>query len=1066
MITLCARPYAKFSNRALALALLVILVFSLPALAQNEHHNGGGWQNDPPLRMSNAPLPNGKIGVPYRATLEASGGTPPYVWSIARGTLPAGLGLNAATGVISGTPTQVVSSDMLTVRVKDSDHPAETRFVGLSLTVKPSATSTTPSAVSVTTPALAAATVGAQYSQQLTATGGSGSYAWTLVTAVPGFSLSSAGLLTGTPSSTTTLFFQVKATDSSNASNFGTATLQLTANAAIVPVTITTTALSAATVGSPYSQPLTATGGSGSYTWTLTTPVAGFSLSAAGLLSGTPASPTPLNFAVKVADSANSSNSASGTLKLTVNAAVIPVSITTTSLPAATANVAYSQQLAATGGSGSYTWTLTTPVTGFSESTSGLLSGTAASATTLSFAVKVTDSSNSSNSATATLKLTVNATVVPVSITTTALPAATASSPYSQQLAASGGSGSYTWSLTTAVTGFSLSSSGLLTGTSSSATTLSFAVKATDSTNSSNSASTTLKLTVNAAVTPVSVTTTSLPAATVSVAYSQQLAATGGSGSYTWTLTTPVTAFSLSASGLLTGTATGTTTLSFAVKATDSANSSNSGTATLSLTVNAASTGSAFYVSTSGVDTNAGTLASPWRTIQHAANSVHAGDTVYVRAGTYNESVTIAVSGSSTAGPVIFQNYPGETAIVDGTGLSVSGDNTQGLFTIEDESYVTVQGFEIQNYQTSSASATPAGIWVTGSGSNVQILNNVIHNIVTTSEANGNAFGIAVYGSEAPASIDSITISGNQVYDLKTGNSETVNVDGNVTNFVISNNIIHDNDNIGIDAIGFEGVSPDSAYDYARNGEISGNTVYNISAINNPGEGNEYDADGIYVDGGSQIVVERNLVYTSDLNIEVASEHSGHVSSYVTVRNNVVYAANSVGISIGGYASSVGGTDHCTIVNNTLYGNDTKNTGSGEFQVQYYATNNIFENNIVYATSQGLFINNYTNSEPSPVTVDYNLYYSSVSSTSANFMWNGTSYTGFASYQSATGNDSHSKYTDPLFLSLTTPNLQVQSTSPAVNAGINLGATVVGTVDYAGNPRVVGSSIDIGAYEQ
>jgi hypothetical protein len=355
---------------------------------------------------------------------------------------------------------------------------------------------------------------------------------------------------------------------------------------------------------------------------------------------------------------------------------------------------------------------------------------------------------------------------------------------------------------------------------------------------------------------------------------------------------------------------------------------------------------------------------------------------------------------------------------------------------------------------------------VTGSGSNIQILNNIVHNIVTTSEKDGNAFGIAVYGSEAPASIDSITISGNQVYDLKTGNSETVNVDGNVTNFVISGNIIHDNDNIGIDAIGFEGVSPDPAYDYARNGEISGNTVYNISAINNPGEGNQYDADGIYVDGGSQIVIERNLSYNNDLNIEVASEHSGHYATYVTVRNNLVYAANSVGISIGGYASNVGGTQNCVIVNNTLYGDDTQNTGSGEFQVQYYATNNIFENNIVYATSQGLFINNYTNSEPNPVTVDYNLYYSSLSASSANFLWNGTSYTGFASYQSGTGNDSHSSYANPLFVSLgTPPNLQVQSTSPAINAGTDLGTTEVGTVDYAGNPRLLGTTIDIGAFE-
>jgi hypothetical protein len=287
-----------------------------------------------------------------------------------------------------------------------------------------------------------------------------------------------------------------------------------------------------------------------------------------------------------------------------------------------------------------------------------------------------------------------------------------------------------------------------------------------------------------------------------------------------------------------------------------------------------------------------------------------------------------------------------------------------------------------------------------------------------------------------------------------------------VTNFAITNNIIHDNDNIGIDAIGFEGVAPNTSVDYARNGEISGNTVYNISAINNPGEGNQYDADGIYVDGGSQIVVERNRVYNCDLNIEAASEHSGHVASYVTIRNNLVYNGYTVGISIGGYASNVGGSDHITIVNNTLFENDTKSTGSGELQVQYYATNNVFENNIVYATSQGLFINNYTNSEPNPVSADYNIYFSSVSSSSADFLWNGTDHTGFSTYQSASSEDAHSQYVNPQFLSVTTPSLQVEPASPAVKTGVNLGATVEGTEDFAGNPRTTSSAIDIGAYQQ
>ncbi|MGA1987182.1 MAG: right-handed parallel beta-helix repeat-containing protein, partial [Candidatus Sulfotelmatobacter sp.] len=190
---------------------------------------------------------------------------------------------------------------------------------------------------------------------------------------------------------------------------------------------------------------------------------------------------------------------------------------------------------------------------------------------------------------------------------------------------------------------------------------------------------------------------------------------------------------------------------------------------------------------------------------------------------------------------------------------------------------------------TSKAALTPAGIWVTGAGTGVQLLNNLVHNITTTSEKNGNTFGIAVYGTSSTP-ITNLTISGNQVYDLKTGESESVNVDGNVTYFSITNNIVHDNDNIGIDAIGFEGVGPTGS-DQARYGEISGNTVYNISGIHNPGEGDSYDADGLYCDGCEYVIFERNTVYACDLNMEAASEHKGHDSRYVTIRNNVFYDA-------------------------------------------------------------------------------------------------------------------------------------------------------------------------------
>jgi len=495
-----------------------------------------------------------------------------------------------------------------------------------------------------------------------------------------------------------------------------------------------------------------------------------------------------------------------------------------------------------------------------------------------------------------------------------------------------------------------------------------------------------------------------------------------------------------------------------------------------------AQSGSTFYVAKSGSNSNSGSFTAPWLTIQHAASSVSAGATVYVEAGVYNESVTFPASGTAS-NYITFANYPGQTAVIDGTGLSVTG--TQGLINIVNQSYITINGFEIRNYTTSSSGPTPAGIWITGSGTGVQLLNNLVHNITTTSEKNGNAFGIAVYGTSSTP-ITGITISGNQVYNLKTGQSESVNVDGNVTYFTITNNIVHDNDNIGIDAIGFEGVGP-AGFDQAKYGEVSGNTVYNISGIHNAGEGNQYDADGLYCDGCAYVIFERNTIHNCDLNMEAASEHKGHTSSYVTIRNNLFYDANSVGVSIGGYSSTVGGSDHVVIVNNTLYNNNVQNQGA-EFQIQYHsgsASGNVFENNIVYAGTQNVWIYSFvkgnTNYPAPPATLNWNLYYSTagyVSGTSID--WAGKStYKTYAAYQSGSGEDANSPVANPLFVNLgsTPPNLDVASGSPAINAGSSSltcsvgycgsGTSIYGSTDYAGNPRVNGSGqINIGAYEQ
>jgi len=506
------------------------------------------------------------------------------------------------------------------------------------------------------------------------------------------------------------------------------------------------------------------------------------------------------------------------------------------------------------------------------------------------------------------------------------------------------------------------------------------------------------------------------------------------------------------------------------VTAISQADPTKSASATVTLQVPSRS-GATFFVSTTGNDANAGTSSAPWKTIQHAANTVHAGDTVQVLGGVYNESVTIPSSGNATAGYITFESAPGQTAILDGTGIKVGKGQEFGLFTLRTNSYIVIQGFEIRNFSSSTGGAVPVGIDFEGSGSFVEILNNHIHNIVQTLGAcnSANALGMAIYGTQAPASIDHITISGNELDHNTTGCSENMSIDGNVQYFVTTKNLVHDNNNIGIDNIGFEGVSPNVSFDQARDGWDMQNTIFNITSINNPVYHGQLGANGQYCDGCTRVIIERNLIHDSDIPVEVASEHSGHVSSFVVVRNNVIYHAQFVGLSIGGYSKSVGGTDNCTIVNNTFWADGTASGAAGELQIQYHATNNTIFNNIMYAGPTNVLINDFTSSVANPASLDHNLYFATVGAASSLWNWQSKAITGYSNYQAASGQDVHSPFANPQFDNISTlpPNLDVMSTSPAVNAGSNLGVNTVGVLDFAGNPRVNGSGqINIGAYEQ
>src|SRR5581483_3657974 len=230
-------------------------------------------------------LPDGTLNQPYNGQLTCVGQFGVPSWSISAGALPPGLGLTFAScsASISGTPTKAGTFGFTVTVVDQASEIMTSRSFSVNIV----------GSLTITTPVVLPAGVANQnYNLQLTAAGGSPLYQWTVPASAAGpnvlpagLTLSTTGVLSGTPTTAGNYGFELTVTDSANAST--TAFFQL----AITPPLVITTGspLPTGTINTAYSQQVSATGGTSPYTFTIATPTTappGMVISTSGVMGG------------------------------------------------------------------------------------------------------------------------------------------------------------------------------------------------------------------------------------------------------------------------------------------------------------------------------------------------------------------------------------------------------------------------------------------------------------------------------------------------------------------------------------------------------------------------------------------------------------------------------------------------------------------------------------------------------------------------------------------------------------------------------------------------------------
>jgi len=507
-------------------------------------------------------LYSGNVGAYYTDTLEASGGTGDYQWTITEGALPDGLILDDETGEIFGIP-ETAGDFPFTVTVTDTEGASDSEQFTITIADQ------IPLVITSTSP-LANGIVDADYSVYLQAQGGYGMLTWTLEDmegqSLPdGLSLSPAGQISGTPDVSGLFTFTAKVTDQDSPDpNSVSQEFSITVYDVLQ---ITTASLPEGFVNEPYQEQLQYTGGIEPYNWTLvddTELPADLILDAnTGLISGTPTDQAKgeHNLKVRVTDGSGQQATAQYTLVINDEHLVITTGAT---LPVGEVTAPYSEALQASGGAipYNYSWNSTDLPDWLTLETNGWLHGTPDVDGLFTFNATVTDSAD--NTASREFNLTV---VKQINIVETTLEDGNRGSSYDKTLTTEGGVEPFIWNCTGDLPAGVEFNDGVFSGIPTVEGPFTFTVTVTDSKGIADSQEFTVN--INAPV-PPDITTTALPEGEVGVEYNQTVQYTGGLAPFTWNCTDSLPAGITFANGVFSGSPTESGTFDLTVSITDS----------------------------------------------------------------------------------------------------------------------------------------------------------------------------------------------------------------------------------------------------------------------------------------------------------------------------------------------------------------------------------------------------------------------------------------------------------------------------------------------------------------